>query len=298
MNNLKKLSMASAILGLCAASSFGDVKIDSNLTISGFLDMSTVIPGSKNVSATFDQFEVDFMYKYGSHISARADIAHGGLGGGVGTVGLETGYITYSDMNMSVSVGRFLSVSGFEAAEPTATYQQSYNDALLSVYGTYENGLNVTYSSDMYALYGAIVSDVWTGVTSAGSASSDMEKPGFEAQVALMPMKEVTAKVTYLTDVMTDSTGDFHKSVVNAWASYATGPLLVGAEFDYIMNNTAKDDNGIGYMAMGNYKLTDKITATVRYSGITTKLGGPASIGGLAYGPKKTASEIDRKSVV
>ena len=40
MNSMKKLSMAMAVLGLGASSSFAEIKLTDNLGVSGFLDMS------------------------------------------------------------------------------------------------------------------------------------------------------------------------------------------------------------------------------------------------------------------
>jgi hypothetical protein len=62
---------------------------------------------------------------------------------------------------------------------------------------------------------------------------------------------------------------------VNAWASYAGGPLTVAGEFN-MMNSwmpdsdfpTINKEDGFGWLAMANYKINDFFAATVRYSGI------------------------------
>src|SRR5689334_11722625 len=74
--NLKVL-MAMATFG--AVSSYADIKLTDNLSTSGFIDMSlngakdSVKGNDATLNASLDQFEVDFMYKYGN-VSARADI--------------------------------------------------------------------------------------------------------------------------------------------------------------------------------------------------------------------------------
>ncbi len=259
-------------LGLAAA----DVKLDSNLTIKGFLDMSTsggyINDPGKWLSpvAEEDQFEVDFLYKYGEHISAEADIAQGGLGGGTGgNVGLESGWVTYTQGATSISAGRFLSVSGWEAAEPTSTYQYSYNDAI-TAYGVYENGVNLAYKADKYALYGAFVTSVWNNGVTAMNTDNSLRKPGFEAQLALMPTSAITIKATDMGEDMADTTAggsNYLKDVVNVWASYAAGPITAAIEYDGMSNflgNTSKWGNG--GLVMANYKLSSKVVATVRYS--------------------------------
>jgi len=52
------------------------------------------------------------------------------------------------------------------------------------------------------------------------------------------------------------------------WASYAQGPLTVAAEFNYL-ESWAGDLTGMGWLAMANYKITDKFAATIRYSSLT-----------------------------
>jgi len=268
MNKLNKLPMALTILGLGAAASFAEVKVSDNLSLTGFLDMSAngmaKDTGDASLNAAVDQFELDFMLKYG-FFSARADINSIGP---TGAVTFEQGYITAAlTQELSMSIGKFLSSSGFEAAEPTGLYQYSASKLITGyagpTYGGYENGLNLAYSTPKFALYGAVLTSVWSG-----TGENDLKTPGFEAQVALMPVEGLTAKVTYLLEMFDDGTDHDMQSEVNAWASFAKGPLTVAAEFSYLMDWVVAGETGIGYLGMGNYKLTDKLAATVRYSGV------------------------------
>ncbi|MEO7424678.1 MAG: outer membrane beta-barrel protein [Fibrobacteria bacterium] len=270
MNKLNKLPMALTILGLGAAASFAEVKVSDNLSLTGFLDMSAngIAPdsGDATLAAKVDQFELDFMLKYG-FFSARADINSIGP---TGAVTFEQGFITAAlTQELSMSIGKFLSCSGFEAAEPTGLYQYSVSKLLSgyagATYGGYENGMNLAYSTPKFALYGAVLTSVW----SAGG-ETDLLTPGFEAQIALMPAEGITAKVTYLMEMFDDTTPADHdmQSEINAWVSYAKGPLTVAAEFSYLMDWVVKGETGMGYLGMANYKLTDKVAATVRYSAV------------------------------
>lgn len=273
MTKLKMLPMAVTMLGLGAGSAFAQIKLTDNLSLSGFLDMS--ISGEANdsdetLNSSFDQFELDFMYKFGDKISARADIAQGGLNGGAGTVALETGYVNYSSNGFGFSTGRFLSSSGFEAAEPTGLYQYSVSKTIN--YGTYQNGVNVSYGKEMFSLYGAVVADLWDM-----TETELMNSPGFEGQLALMPAAGTTIKATYLYQMYDeDATGDASKQLLNVWGSYAAGPLLVAAEYNMLIDWIVPDDDegevndgmGNGWLVMANYKITDIVAATLRYSGI------------------------------
>ncbi len=284
MNKSKLLSVTLAMLSLGAASAFAEIKINDNLSTSGFLDMSiygkTPDKGPKVLNASFDQFELDFMYKFG-FFSARADInalpsanppLPGAPAGNTSAVYLEQGFITCDlGSGASLGMGRFLSTSGFEAAEPTGLNQYSVSKLLNGyagpTYGYYQNGLNLSYSSKMFGLYGAVVSDLWD------PQEFDLKTPGFEGQVSVMPMEGVTAKATYLYQVYDDPTPAKHdnQSEINVWAQYANGPITVAAEYSHLMDWKVKDESGDGWLAMANYKFTDKIAGTLRYSGIKMK---------------------------
>jgi hypothetical protein len=271
MKNFNKLPMAMSLVGLGAALSFAEIKVNDNLALSGFLDMS--VSGEANdsdetLNASFDQFEVDFMYKFGDKISARADI--NSLGGGA--MAFEQGFVSYANGPLSFSTGRFLSSSGFEAAEPTGLYQYSTSKTL--VYGGYQNGVNVAFATPMFGLYGAVVSDLWVS-----GETEILNTPGFEGQVSLTPAEGITAKVAYLYQMYDeDATGDASQQLLNAWASYAAGPITAAVEYNLLLDwmvpdedavgGMVNDGTGHGWLAMANYKINDLVAATVRYSGI------------------------------
>jgi hypothetical protein len=268
MTRFKKSPMALTLMGLCAASAFAEIKINDNLSTSGFVDMSALGAKVKDVDATLggslDQYELDFMYKFG-FFSARADLN----GGTSGAFSLEQAFITAAlTEKVNLGMGRFLSSSGFEAAEPTGLYQYSTSKTL--VYGGYQNGLNLSYTTPMFGLYGAVVSDLWK-TTETELANS----PGFEGQISVTPAEGVTAKATMLWQMYdkgdTTTLGDENQGLANAWVSYAKGPLTVAAEYNYLISwkTKAGDDlAGMGWLAMANYKITDKVATTVRYSSL------------------------------
>lgn len=271
MNSLKKLPMALTAIGLGAASSFAEIKINDNLGFTGFLDMSLsgfYEDDSDTLITSFDQLELDFMYKFGDKISARADI--NSLGGGA--VVFEQGFVSYTNGGTGFSTGRFLSSSGFEAAEPTGLYQYSTSKNLF--YGGYQNGVNAWFTTPQFGIYGAVVSDLWN------SGEVDIMTPGFEGQVTVTPMEGVTAKAAYLYQMYDeDVTGDESQQLLNIWASYGKGPLLVAAEYNWLNDWNVTEENaagvlvpvndgmGHGWLVMGNFKATETIAATLRYSG-------------------------------
>lgn len=264
------VNLAASAVGLLAAASFADVKVNDQLSLSGFLDMSAYETNDGPITGAIDQFEIDFLFKFNDKISARVDLAQGGVGGGAsttlasgevvpGSLALEQGFITYTEGAASLFVGKFLSATGFESAEPTGLYQYSPS-ATISAYGGYNTGIGASYTlTPMVSLYGAVFTSEWTG-------DNTFSTPGGEAGVTVTPLEGVTAKVFYLAEGVETDAEDYIRQGVNAWASYAKGPLLVAGEVNYQMNWGGEDVDGLGFLVMTNYKLTDKIAGTLRYS--------------------------------
>ncbi len=248
--------MSFAMLALFVTPSFAQVKLTDNLSVTGFFDMSTTYDsGSKSNGLAFDQFEIDFLYDYGMGFTAQADF--NSLGGG--SVDLEQAFVTYTAPNgFSLTGGKFLSCSGWETAEPTGLYQYSYSATL--VYGGYQNGVAASFGNDKVAFYGAVVTSVWDGT------ETSLDDLGFEAQISLMPAEGVTAKIAYLWEDM----GAFNQSLFNAWGMYAKGPVTLAAEYNHLLDWGVKGNNGYGWILMGNMGLSEKVGATVRYSGLDT----------------------------
>jgi Putative beta-barrel porin-2, OmpL-like. bbp2 len=262
----KKLPLAVSVLGLGAMAASAEIKITDNFSTTGFVDMSAngMAPseGDATLNAALDQYEMDFMYKFG-YFSARADV---NAIGPSGSVTIEQGFITAAlTPELNLSVGKFLSASGFEAAEPTGLYQYSTSKLLTGyagpTYGGYENGLNLAYTTPKFGVYGAVVTSVW-------GSDVDLLTPGFEAQFSLTPVEGVTAKVTFLHEMYDDSTDHDSQSEVNAWAQYSKGSITVAGEYSQLINWGPTEQMGMGWLAMANIKFTDKLAATVRYSGI------------------------------
>jgi hypothetical protein len=275
------VNLAAGAIGLMAATTFADIKVNDQLSLSGFLDMSAYETNDGPITGAIDQFEIDFLFKFNDKISARVDLAQGGVGGGAPTnlasgetvsasLALEQGFITYTEGAASLFVGKFLSATGFESAEPTGLYQYSAS-ATVSAYGGYNTGIGASYTlTPMISIYGALFTSEWTDAVTVGD--NTFSTPGGEAGVTLTPLEGLTAKAFYMAEGIETDSEDYIKQGTNIWASYAKGPLLVAAEVNYIMNWDAEDSDGLGFLVMTNYKITDKIAATLRYSQLETDL--------------------------
>ena len=251
--NEKVAAFALAIFA--AQTAFAEVKF------SGFVDMSA-FSDDGNASMSLDQFELDASTDLGDGLSMRADV---NALGPTAPVELEQAFIAYdTGAGLALTVGKFLSCTGFEAAEPTGMYQYSYSATL--VYGGYQNGVAASYGSDMFGLYGAVVSSVWDGAET--DFSGDGSDLGFEAQVALMPVEGITAKAALARED--------EQTLINVWGLFETGPLSLAAEVNS-MSDWGAYESGLGYLGMVNYGLSDQVGVTARYSAIAwTPIGGGA----------------------
>ena len=280
-------AFAMLALTLTLGSASAEIKLNDNLSVSGFLDMSTVttMGDETETSLSFDQFEMDFHLDYGS-VTGQVDIdstAAVHYDDALDTVvdkpdtpaveldtqvvKVEQAFVTYTPKDMlpgvSITAGRFLSSLGFEAAEPTGLYQYSFSEGI--PYPGYQNGVAVNVKPMKQAgLYVAFLSSVWD------ANETDAGTPGIEAQLALTPIEQITAKVGYALDAMDDYT----QTELNAWVSFAQGPLTLAGEIDLLGNWGEDGNNGMHFLGMANVSLADIISApvgvTLRFSGITT----------------------------
>ena len=265
-------AFAMLALTLTLGSASAEIKLNDNLSVSGFLDMSTVttMGDETETSLSFDQFEMDFHLNYGS-VTGQVDIDSTDPDQGIK---LEQGFVTYTPKDMlpgvSITAGRFLSSLGFEAAEPTGLYQYSFSEGI--PYPGYQNGVAINVKPMKEAgLYVSFVSSVWdVNETDAGT-------PGVEAQLALTPIEQITAKVGYALDAMDDYT----QTELNAWVSFAQGPLTLAGEIDLLGNWGADGNSGMHFLGMANVSLADIISApvgvTLRFSGIDTDNDGTST---------------------
>ncbi|MBT3270723.1 outer membrane beta-barrel protein [Candidatus Poribacteria bacterium] len=253
------MALSAALSLSLVAPAAGEIELADNLTIDGFIDMSTVFADDgddSTVTGGVDQMEVDFHLDFGE-MTARIDINSLPTG-----VEMEEAHVVYTpedmkDIGLSVKVGRFLSTFGWETAEPTGLYQFSVSEGI--PYPGYQNGVAVSVAPDeKVGLYVAAMPSVWD-VT-----ETDWETIGFEGQVAVMPVPEVTAKVGFAAEDM----GDYYQSELNAWATFTTGDLTLAGEIDLLSNWGADGEAGLHFLGMANYALTEKLGVTGRFSGI------------------------------
>ena len=252
-----RIFAAMAALAFTANAATAQIQLNDQFAVTGFIDMSAV-SNDGEMGMALDQFEMDFMVDMGEGLSIQADIE----GTPSTPAALEQAFISYNfGEGLNLVAGKYLSVSGWETAEPTGLYQYSTSATL--VYGGYQHGVGVSYTTDMFGLFGSVVTSVWNG------NDTSLEEPGFEAQLTLTPVAGFTAKVAYLyEDIPAMEEESFSTGLVNAWAAYETGPVTLAGEVNLLTNWGADGNDGTGLLGMINYGLTDKVGLTGRFSSL------------------------------
>ena len=261
MKTFKKISPLKFSLAVMGASMMtsvaqADIEISDNLSITGFIDMSTyyedVDGGTSTNTSGLDQMEMDFMYDFGEGLTAQVDLQYTNpdpVDPTVGGTAVEQGFFVYSLSDaLSFKAGRFLAYSGWEAAEPTGLYQYSASPLASTFYGGYQQGASVLYSSETFEVAATIANSLVDGL------ETDSKKAGVETMLAFMPSEELTLKAFYLSEADDDT--------VDVWGSYTMDSFTFALE--YAMSDYANDDEASGYLAMVNYA-KDKLGLTLRY---------------------------------
>jgi len=273
MNKLLSLTAAGALLSSSAL--FGQIEINENLSLTGFIDMSYFnASGSDDEDGTsydLDQMELDFLLSFGD-ITGQVDIDY--QRDDINELDLEQAFITYSlSEETSVTAGKFLSYHGWETAEPTGLYQYSF------AYGVtipgYHNGVSLDHSAEWGSFGLAVLDSVYDD---EGSLSdTDDYEIGFEAKVVLTPADGVTLYFGYANDAANGLLDD--RELFNFWTSYEFGDTTLAFEYnDY--SDTYQD--ATEFLAMYSVAVSENGTFTGRISNATyeyTSLAASSMIG-------------------
>lgn len=254
---MKKLITAATIMGLSAAA-FAEVDI-SGVEISGYIDMS--MSAAKNdagttSSAGLDGYEIRFESALPQDFSVAAHIA----GNGENDIILEQAYLTYSGIsNVTIIAGKYLSSLGWEAYHAPDLFQWSYSATL--VYPGMHNGVGIKYANDYFEVYGAALSSAWD------DTDKDPEEGAFEGNIRYTGLEDFTLFVGAATeDYVT-----YQQTLLNVWASYVVGDLILAAEINGLSDWTAEDNKGYGWLLMANYMFTEKMGLTLRTSALNVE---------------------------
>ncbi len=290
-----KIAIASAFL---AASSFsmGEIVVNDFLSFEGFVDSSyshtdAEAEGTKESDNSFgiDQVEISWLFDFDT-VTAQIDIEYEGSqretvvawdgpgnetgSGDNDSVIVEQAFVNYALGNGDViTAGRYASMLGFEAFEPTGLYQYSTAYDIsgfdFDVNSNYVQGVKYTRTSDT-TFFGISVQDQAFGTDGDRLGGDDNGTYGVEVAGSM----DLGNGFTVFAGATFES-ADEDSELYNAYVTYETGAWLFAAEI-----NIAEGEQAVGAdielmsgLLMANYAYSDVASVTARISAIEVEIG-------------------------
>jgi hypothetical protein len=285
-----KIAIASAFL---AASSFSTAEIVINdfLSFEGFVDMSyshtdqEVGAGEANNNTYgLDQVEISWLFDF-DPVTAQIDVQHlDGQGTSTGAT-VEQAFATYhfSD-GSSFTAGRFASMLGFEAFEPTGLYQYSFAylvaEDLASPFATdggilpgYDQGIKYTYEGDSTFFGISLVDGTDVGRLGGPTLGGDS---GYSIEIA--------GALNYDNGISWFGGARYNEGdnntyddqfILNSYVTFETGAWIFAAELVYGETDfgAPADEETLTALLMANFAYSDAASVTGRLSFLDTDFG-------------------------
>ena len=288
-----KIAIASAFL---AASSFsmGEIVVNEFLSFEGFVDSSYThtsveAEGIGESDNTFgvDQVEIDWLFSFGN-VSARVDLQYEEEDA---TSEVEQAFVNYGLTNGDVvTAGRYQTMLGFEAVEPTGLYQFStaYDVAGFDVTdeaSSYVQGVKYSRTTDT-SFFGISIQDQAFGadngrlggdrgeiLNNAGNPNAAAGESNYGLEVATS--RDLGNGFSVFAGVAFDKAEIGDNQLVNTYVTYETGAWLFAAELN-LGESERIGGNDIELTAgllMANYAYSDVASWTARVSQIKLEQG-------------------------
>ncbi|MDP4644784.1 MAG: porin [Opitutales bacterium] len=273
------IAIASAFI---AASSFSTAEIVVNdfLSFEGFVDSSywhsdtdsdnPSESGSAN-SYQVDQVEISWLFNFDT-VTAQIDLQYEGdsnLTTGADGELVEQAFVNYALGNGDViTAGRYASMLGFEAFEPTGLYQYSTAYSMSGLPG-YAQGVKYTRESDT-SFFGISIQDEAfnNGANSLGGNNND---GSYAVELAYSQVLGNGIAV-FLGGAYEDGDALGDTYIINAYTTYETGAWLFAAEVNFFKSEnilfsfTGADVDVLSGLLMANYAYSDTASVTARVS--------------------------------
>ena len=291
------------VFALLAASSLATAEIVINelLSFEGFVDMSywhedNDFDGSDNCYG-LDQVEINWLFNF-EQVCGVIDFAYYGSDSSESAVNrgddtqLEQAYVTYSfDDGTALTAGRFQSMIGFEAFEPTGLYQKSFAYSYGILPG-YAEGVKYIYEGGD-AFFGVALLNSYNGDASMNPAHDRTGRLGGAGDSDYV----IEAAGSYVFDDLTLFLGGYYQDAddsstpatvdgstyaINAYVTFETGVWLFACEVNFgnsesgafnqdtdddgIDNFTGADVDAMSALIMANYAYSDVASITGRVS--------------------------------
>ena len=292
-----KIAIASAFL---AASSFsmGEIVVNDFLSFEGFVDSSYSHTNSdedaggqeSNNSFQVDQVEISWMFNF-DVVTAQIDLEYEGgdhPGGDIYDEEVEQAFVNYALGNGDViTAGRYASMLGFEAFEPTGLYQYSTAYTINDVSGNstvpqgfqgiseYVQGVKFTRTSDT-TFFGISLQDQSFG-NNGDRLGGDRNNNDSSYAVEVAGSIDLGNGFNLFAGVALEDADSGDNELFNFYATYETGAWLFAAELNIGENESetgAEDDTDLtSGLVMANYAYSDVASVTGRISMVEIETG-------------------------
>ena len=293
-----KIAIASAFL---AATSFsmGEIVVNEFLSFEGFVDSSYSHTNSdedaggqeSNNSFQVDQVEISWMFNF-DVVTAQIDLEYEDLDAGDYDDEVEQAFVNYALGNGDViTAGRYASMLGFEAFEPTGLYQYSTAYTINDVSGgstfpvgfgfqgisEYAQGVKFTRTSDT-TFFGISLQDQSFG-NDAGRLGGDRDGAGdgdSSYAVEVAGSIDLGNGFNLFAGVALEDADSGDNELFNFYATYETGAWLFAAELNVGENEQLGALDDVDYssgLLMANYAYSDVASVTGRISMVEIETG-------------------------
>ena len=277
---MNKHQATAAVLSLAASlTAFADIKVNDNLSISGYAAASYEYQKTEGSKATDSVFDGTKSTPSADAVKTNFNFTYKPVTGTVSLyyipnlpkneLSVLDAFVTYdAGGGFSVTGGKFLSYLGYEAFDTVNMTQITYGLVTIGTLGSipaYHSGVRLDYG-DKNVSYGlAVVDSVFSPNGFAKGDGELSHNAGFEAFVKYTAIPDVTL----FGSVAYDGKGGFQTNqvtVLDFWAEYKlTKEATVAAE--YCFKDGGDFSKGSTWLAYLNYAFTPKVSTVFRLSG-------------------------------
>jgi len=319
---MKKTIAITSALAAASSLATAEIKINEFLSFEGFVDMSYTHadrdsnPG-KESDNTFgvDQVEIDWLFNFGK-VTAQVDLEYEDNSAQGNDTNVEQAFVAYDLGNgASITAGRYETMLGLEAKEPTGLYQYStaYANSGIGLNGNIDGPFNnyaqgVKYSAQSGDLsYAISLQDEAFGYNGARLGGDDNGSYAVEAAASL-----TSGAITYfLGGAYEDGDTQGDSWLANGHVTYVDGAWTIGAEA-FVGNSSQGNGNfgntaatqGIndlevqGGLIMANYAYSDCCSVTGRVGYVDYDGQGAAQEDQLKYTLAHNYAVTDNLAVI
>jgi len=249
----------------------GEIVVNDFLSFEGFVDSSyshtdrdSDLGDNSENSFQVDQVEISWLFNFDA-VTAQIDLEYEDGDDGEED-GVEQAFVNFALSNGDViTAGRYASMLGFEAYEPTGLYQYSTAYAGTPLQG-YAQGVKYTRESDTSFFGISIQDEAFNNGANSLGGNEDVDG-SYAVEVAYaQDLGNGFAAFIGAAYEDADDLGDSH--IINAYVTYETGAWLFAAEVNSFESDltTTGDQELLSGLLMANYAYNDTASVTARVS--------------------------------